>query len=380
MSDKIGPAEGELITFLRKRDYLMVRELGAGACGRTVLLHDDQIDEHFVCKKYNPYSESMRASLYANFAREVKLLHRVHHQNVVRVFNYFLYPEQFTGYILMEFVDGENVDDYVAAYPDRVTDVFVQTLNEFTHLEQSGILHRDIRPGNLMVTKEGVVKIIDLGFGKQVSRSTDFDKSITLNWWCDTPEEFASSRYDFGTEVYFIGKLFEKLIAENDIRHFDYADLLRRMCAYDPNSRIRSFSAVIQELRNNQFTEVDFCDTELYAYRQFADELCAHITKIESGAKYFDDIDTLHRQLRDVYRSFMLEETAPDAAVVTRCFVFGSYYYRQKGFSVKAVRGFLDLLSGCTNERLQILAANLRTRLDSITRYAGGPPNDDIPF
>jgi hypothetical protein len=42
------------ITFLRKHDYRFVRELGAGACGRTVLLHDPEIDEHFVCKKYAP--------------------------------------------------------------------------------------------------------------------------------------------------------------------------------------------------------------------------------------------------------------------------------------------------------------------------------------
>jgi hypothetical protein len=67
----------ELVSFIRRRDYRLVRELGQGACGKTVLLYDDQIDEHFVCKKYLPYSESQRETLYANFVREIKLLHQV---------------------------------------------------------------------------------------------------------------------------------------------------------------------------------------------------------------------------------------------------------------------------------------------------------------
>src|SRR5438034_1711872 len=98
--------QNEIITFLRKRDYRLVRELGQGACGKTVLLYDDQIDEHFVCKKYVPYSEVHRKELFSSFVREIKLLHQVHNTNVVRVFNYYVYPDQFTGYILMEFVDG----------------------------------------------------------------------------------------------------------------------------------------------------------------------------------------------------------------------------------------------------------------------------------
>ena len=103
-----------VVRFLRRRDYSMVKELGRGACGKTVLLYDQQIDEHFVCKKYVPSSEDHRQDLFAGFVREIKLLHKVLHPNVVRIFNYYLYPEQFSGYILMEHVDGPDVDDYLA--------------------------------------------------------------------------------------------------------------------------------------------------------------------------------------------------------------------------------------------------------------------------
>lgn len=380
MSDKVGSTGSHTITFLRKRDYVMVRELGAGACGRTVLLHDDQIDQHFVCKKYSPVSESLRTELFSNFTREIKLLHQVHHPNVVRVFNYYLYPDQFTGYLLMEFVDGVDVDDYISAHPEKINHVFLQAVDGFAHLEEAGVLHRDIRPGNLMVTNDGVVKIIDLGFGKQISESKDFDKSITLNWWCDTPEEFNYLRYDFCTEVYFVGKLFEKLIRENSISHFSYTDLLRRMCVHDPGARIDAFSAVLQAVRNDQFTELEFSYTEQTAYRAFADEMCQHVTKIENGAKYFDDPKKITRQLGDAYQRVMLEESVPDCAIVTRCFINGTYYYRKEGFSVQVIRQFLELLRTCPNERMQILFGNLHTRFDAIPRYTDEPLGDDIPF
>ena len=149
-----------VIEFVRKRNYVLVRELGQGACGKTVLLRDDVIDELFVCKKYSPYYKEHKQEFFDNFLREIKLLHDVYHQNVVRVFNYHLYPEKMTGYILMEYVDGSDIDEYVRANPSSLASIFNQTIKGFCHLESRNILHRDIRPMNLMVTNDGTVKII----------------------------------------------------------------------------------------------------------------------------------------------------------------------------------------------------------------------------
>ena len=89
----------EIVHFLRSRDYKFVKELGLGACGKTVLLDDDQIGQRFVCKKYSPYDESEREILFKNFVREIKLLHLLQHTNLVRVFNYYLYPDKFRVYL-----------------------------------------------------------------------------------------------------------------------------------------------------------------------------------------------------------------------------------------------------------------------------------------
>lgn len=382
MADNSSATPSQIITFLRRRDYQLIRELGQGACGKTVLLHDDQIDEDFVCKKYTPFSETHREELFKNFVREIKLLHQLQHDNVVRVFNYYLYPGQFTGFILMEFIDGLDIEDYVSQHPETTSVLFIQAVSGFKYLESSSILHRDIRPRNVLVRSDGTLKIIDLGFGKLVQTSEDFDKSISLNWWCETPAEFAERRYDFTSEVYFVGKLFEKLIADHGITQFKYPEVLGRMCQRDPLHRTQSFADVEKEILSGRFAETSFTQPEAETYREFACGICGHLSKLENGVKYTDDLFRITRQLENAYRSFMLETDVPDPALVVRCFIDGSYYYQKNtGLKVRCVRRFLELLKACAEEKARIVLANLHTRFDTLPRYADvQPPGDDIPF
>lgn len=373
------PRQDEIITFLRKRDYKLVRELGEGACGKTVLLHDEQIQEELVCKKYAPQPGVNRQEHFIKFTQEIKLLHRLHHPNVVRVFNHYLYPEQLSGYILMEFIDGQDIETHAHNFPERLDELFLQAIAGFAYLERSGVLHRDIRPANIMVSNDGILKIIDLGFGKQIALPNDFDKSISLNWWCETPDEFNDGRYDFGTEVYFIGKLFERIIQANNITQFKYMPILKQMCKFTPSERAKNFSSIETTIKNSQFSELNFGSSEIQAYRNFTDSLCRHITKIDQGAKYFADIQRIQSQLQDLHRGFMLENFVPDAATVTRCFVDGVYYYRKVGLYVATVTNFISLLRRSTDDQKRIILANIHTRLNAVPRYtkeSGG----DVPF
>ncbi len=372
-----------IIEFVRKRNYVLVKELGQGACGKTVLLRDDVIDELFVCKKYSPYYEEHKQEFFANFLREIKLLHDVYHQNVVRIFNYHIYPEKLTGYILMEYVNGSDLDEYVKENPSSLADIFNQTIKGFCHLESRNILHRDIRPMNLMVTNDGAVKIIDLGFGKRVEVVDDFDKSISLNWWCEPPNEFSDSNYDFATEVYFVGKLFEKTIHDLSIEDFQYRSVLKKMCQVNPVNRFGSFLDVEREMLSNKLYEINFQGHELSSYRAFADSITKHVAKIENGTKYFDDHEKLVAKLESVFRNFTLEDVAPDCAPIFRCFLNGGFKYRKHGFYVSCVNDFISLMKPVNDEKRRIILANIQSRLDAIERYETpmlGDFDDDIPF
>lgn len=369
-----------LITFLRRRDYLFIKTLGQGACGETALLHDDVIDRHFVCKKYSPFSEEHREELFASFMREIRLLHEIHHPSVVRIFNYFLYPEKLSGYILMEYIEGQDIEDHIAANPDSASDIFCQVIEGFAYLENINILHRDIRSQNILVSNDGQVKIIDLGFGKRVQQPDDFDKSISLNWWCELPTEFALKTYNFTTEVYFVGKLFERFLQEQQLENFKYSNLLSQMCQRNPQNRISSFADVQRQLVTRVNEVVDFSVLERQAYKKFADEIAAHITKIESGAKYHTDLERIRIRLDEAYRACMLEDTLPDCSPVIKSVLKGTWYYKKTGFPTQALRDFLQFLNNVQPEKQRIALANLHTRLDAVQRYTKAKFDDDIPF
>ena len=90
---------GDIISFLKRKDYVMVNNaLGGGSFGKTVVLKDPYIDELFVAKKYEPEYEEIQEAFYKNFLDEIKILYKLNHPNVVRVFGYYPYEESFTCY------------------------------------------------------------------------------------------------------------------------------------------------------------------------------------------------------------------------------------------------------------------------------------------
>ena len=367
------------IAFLRKRDYQFVRELGEGACGKTLLLKDPEIDELYVCKKYAPQDEAWRTRYFSNFLAEIKVLHRLLHPNVVRLFNYYVYRERAAGYILMEYIDGCDIHQYLKDHPDEAGSIFAQTISGFRKLEESQILHRDIRPSNILVSRDGFVKIIDFGFGKAIENSGDFDKSVSLNWWCDTPNEFSQQKYDFATEVYFVGKLFEAAVRDYGIDGFQHLALLRQMCQKVPDQRIRSFVAVDQVIAGKGLAPEDFTPGEIGVYRRFASEVYNAVTKIEWSAQFMDDAAQMEVQLEQVYRNCLLEEIVPDGFQLVNCFIRGKYFMRQQSISVAALKEFLNLMKSCARVKRILLIANLQTKLGSRPRYSE-PLEEDVPF
>jgi serine/threonine-protein kinase len=275
----------------------------------------------------------------------------------------------------MEYIDGCDIEEYLKKHPENINDIFLQLIEGFRQLERKSILHRDIRPQNIMVKNNGTVKIIDLGFGKKVSFA-NFDKSITLNWAYEPPDEFKNSLYDFKTEVYFVGKLFEYLLTTQRIEEFKYKEAINRMCKKSPAERIDSFFEINKDIQSNQFQEIEFDYEERDIYREFSVALFGVISEMEQNSKYYDDVDKIQSQLREIYNKCMLEESIPDVSNLINCFVKGLYYYTKgKQFSVYIIKNFIDLLRSSSKEKKNIILSNIHTKLDAIDRY-----DDDVPF
>ena len=116
---------GDVVSFLKARDYEMINNsLGSGSFGKTVLLNDPYIGELFVAKKYEPVDDADKERFYKNFLDEIKILYKLNHSNIVRIYNYYAYEDQFTGYILMEYVDGFNLAEFVDSVMPWDTEFF----------------------------------------------------------------------------------------------------------------------------------------------------------------------------------------------------------------------------------------------------------------
>lgn len=371
-----------IIQFTKQKEYEHVRNVGQGGLGKTILIRDSEINESFVCKKYEPFDPSLKEEYYENFKTEIKLMYKLYHKNIIRIFNYHLYPKQFTGYIVMEYVEGNIINDYILQNPENISSVFYQTIEAFCYLEENNILHRDIRIPNILVDNNGVVKVIDFGFGKQIFNVADYDKSISLNWWCETPNEFNNKIYDFKTEVYFIGMLFRNIIEENEI-NFENPDLLNKMTQLNDKKRISSFREIKNEIESKGKDIDDLFNVEdKHTYRSFANSLIKTISKIKGKIKFSTDYDSIMKELNDIYKVNMLDEEVLNMTSLINIFINVAYSYKiNLKMPIWVLKDFIKLIRSCDEEQFSVLLMNLHNKIKTIDVEIKTPNyGNDIPF
>ena len=366
------------IKFLKSKDYKVVSGFNKkGATSKTILIEDETINEKFVCKKYSPFHPEYKEEYYNYFKNEIKLLHTLYHRNIVRVFNYYLYPKKLTGYILMEYIDGNDIDVYIKENPPQINDVFKQVIDGFVHLEKAGILHRDIRPSNIIISKNGIVKIIDFGFSKSVSPNYN-NNSLSLNWYYTIPEDIKQKTYDIKTEIYFIGKLFKDVISKNELENFKYNSILDKMIPPNSTNRVSSFIKIYSEIPGIGSIQDDFSAKEKSIYQEFANNLIHSIAHLYTNTSYIRDLEIIKKKLLNVVEDSMLEDTLQHVPSLIRCFIDSEYYYENKrDIPIQIIKDFYNLLSTLNNDKQKIVLNNLWLRFNSIRKEI---PMDDLPF
>lgn len=365
----------------KEREYKLIENLGNGAIGSVRLLKDESVDELFACKKYEPSPFCDGVDFFDYFKKEIKLMHLLYHKNVVRFFNYSLYPERNTGYIFMEYIDGVPIDSYIAKNTQSINSLFEQAVDAFIHIHSIGILHRDIKPSNILVTADGTLKVIDFGFGKITNTSEcDSNNSISLAGMYDRPDDY--KEYSYSTDLYFIGQLFQGLINDYQIKSFKYNEVLTKMCSKKPSMRIDSFIGVHRAMTTLISNDSSFNESELKAYREFANLITSIVVSIYDDSKYIYDIDQIIFKLSKAYSTCNLEEYIPDYSKIIFSLINGGYRQDRRHkycYSIEILSNFLQLLSSASKIKRDIIMNNLWGRLDTIERVTN-PANDNLPF
>lgn len=371
---------GDVITFNSKKAFTYIKPLGSGGTGDTHLFLDETTGIQFAIKKYVPKDSQFTDEDYRRFVDEIIILFNISHPNIVRIYNYYLFPEAKTGYLQMEYVDGVSIDKFEPdGWGKDWNAIFSEVISAFEYLEQHNILHRDIRPANILIDRNENVKIIDFGFGKKLSNTTKNQNSILLNWPAtEMPYEVQSKQeYDEQTEIYFVGVLF-KHILKDDSADFRFQHILEKMTKVNPSQRYTSFHEIASDVSVGVLGEINFTDDQKDSYRCLADALSSHITCFIAKYSPITDISVILSKLSELIRCSSLENYIQDNSRLINCFVTGGYKYKSRtDIRFQIVADFYELIISLPPSKQKIIFDNIYERLSAVDVQ---PMDDELPF
>lgn len=375
----------KIVEFINKKGYEMINDnLGSGSFGQTVLLKDNSIDELIVCKKYSPQAGLNPEDYYDNFKKEIKIMFKLNHPNIVRIYNYYLYDQVHTGYILMEYIDGKSIDKWFSCYPILKSDsnqIFRQLIEAFDCIEKAGIIHRDIRESNILITKNDQVKIIDFGLGKNVNEQNismdSFNTLINRNKMEIYPQEFNEKKYTIKTDMFCLAELYNRLIKTYKINDFKYYNILNKMMNLEPAKRFNSFSDILINLDKKDFQQLEISMQDKIIYRKFINTLTDAIYYYLTEINIEDNIVNIINGLAEILEVNCLNEYIQPNSKLINIFIHGSCTYKiDKKIEFDIVKDFYDWLCSKDENFQNIIIKNIVNKLASIPIES----EDDLPF
>ena len=188
--------------------------LGRGGMAVVYLAHDTELGRPVAVKVLADHGMEDH-SFRARFAREARIAAGLTHPNVVQVFD--VGEEAGRPFIVMEYVEGETLGDELRRErrlpPERVIDVARQCCAGLACAHAAGLVHRDIKPQNLLVTADGAVKIADFGVAHALDQTRlTLTGSIVGTARYLAPEQTVSTRVTGAADVYALGVVMYELL------------------------------------------------------------------------------------------------------------------------------------------------------------------------
>ena len=212
-------------TTLLDGKYVIERKIGEGGFGITYKAFQSGLNRTVCIKEYFPSGKCSRVThaktIYINasnenifekyrqaFVKEAKMLATLHHPNIVEVIDVF--DENNTSYMVMNFVNGKTLQEVVEKngpmpYPDAINYI-AQITNAVAYIHERHILHRDIKPDNIMITTDNKAILIDFGSAREFEQDkTQIHTSILTHGYAPTEQYTSNSRKGSYTDIYAIG-------------------------------------------------------------------------------------------------------------------------------------------------------------------------------
>jgi serine/threonine protein kinase len=202
--------------------YKVLEKLGSGGMG-TVFLCEHKLMRRRVAVKVLPVPKSDDRSSLDRFYREAKAAAAVDHPNIVRAYD--IDQDENLHFLVMEYVDGTNLQDLVRKVGPlpvlRACHYVYGAAAGLQYASEIGLVHRDIKPGNILIDRAGVVKLLDMGLARffhdeedQLTRQNDESVLGTADYLA--PEQAIDSHtVDIRADIYSLGATFYYLLTGN---------------------------------------------------------------------------------------------------------------------------------------------------------------------
>lgn len=197
--------------------YRVTRELGAGGMGTVyeAVRADDQFTKRVAIKTLRPGADS--AAMLHRFQRERRIQAALAHPNIATLLDAGITGDGIP-YIVLEYIDGLPIDEYAEAnrldLPARL-DLFRQVAGAVQHAHGQLVVHRDLKPSNILVSPEGVVKLLDFGISKLLGdtadqTATEGGRAFTAAY--ASPEQIRGEPTSTATDIYSLGVVLYRLL------------------------------------------------------------------------------------------------------------------------------------------------------------------------
>jgi serine/threonine-protein kinase len=197
--------------------YRLERRLGVGGMATVQLAFDTRL-ERYVAVKLLAEHLAEDSSFVSRFKREALAAARLVHPNIVQVFDFGSDRHSGRQFIVMEFVDGhscaELLRDKGPMAPRDAVEILAQACRGLDYAHRNGVVHRDVKPGNLLVNTDGVVKLADFGIAKAAEQS-DITKvgSVLGTAAYLSPEQARGEPAGPASDLYALGVVSYQLMA-----------------------------------------------------------------------------------------------------------------------------------------------------------------------
>ncbi len=188
-------------------NFLLEKQLGAGGMGAVYLGHDTALDRMVAVKVLRPELVSDQKFM-STFLREAEITASLNHPNIVQVYAFGLHEDVY--YMVVEYISGGSLDDRIMNR-GRITELegieigIAVARGLECALERGGLIHRDIKPGNILFNANNTPKVVDFGLSLSFETADHFEGEIWGTPYYVAPEKLERKPEDFRSDLYSLG-------------------------------------------------------------------------------------------------------------------------------------------------------------------------------